>query len=119
MKVHIKSEGREFTIPAPLSLALRSLSGKNIPDGGVETTKEQAEQYKKELKELAKAVKEAKKQWAPPTTGEVHPPTGDEATISLKNLPRRGATKQVPPRRFAFLYKICAPHTLHAQYFVV
>ena len=52
MKVHIKSEGREFTIPAPLSLALRSLSGKNIPDGGVETTKEQAEQYKKELKDL-------------------------------------------------------------------
>ena len=81
MKVHIKSEGREFTIPAPLSLALRSLSGKNIPDGGVETTKEQAEQYKKELKELAKAVKEAKKQWGHLTIVEVHSSNGDEVTI--------------------------------------
>lgn len=83
MRVHIKSEGREFTIPAPLSLALRSLSGKNIPDNGVETTKEQAGQYKKELKELAKAIKEAKKQWGHLTIVEVHSSDGDEVTITL------------------------------------
>ena len=83
MKIHIKSEGREFTIPAPLSLALRFLSGKNIPDGGVETTKEQAEQYKKELKELAKAIKEAKKQWGHLTIVEVHSSDGDKVTITL------------------------------------
>ena len=83
MKVHIMSEGREFTIPAPLSLALRFLSGKNIPDGGVEITKEQGEQYKKELKELAKAIKQAKKQWGLLTIVEVHSSDGGKVTITL------------------------------------
>ena len=85
MKVHIKSEGREFTIPAPLSLAIKVLSKGGVPkdEAGIEITKEQAEQYKKELKELAKAVKEAKKNWGHLTIVEVHSSDGDEVTIIL------------------------------------
>ena len=55
MKIHIKSGGKEFTIPAPLSLAIKFLSKGSISNSkaGIEITEEQAEDYKKELKKQA------------------------------------------------------------------
>ena len=85
MKIHIKSGGKEFTIPVPLSLALKFLSKGNISKGeaGIEVTEEQAEEYKKELKKLARGIREARKQWGHLVIVEVKGKDGDEVTITL------------------------------------
>lgn len=85
MKIHIKSGGKEFTIPAPLSLAIKFLSKGSISnsEAGIEITEEQAEEAKKQLKTLAKGIKEAKKQWGHLTIVEVKSADGDEVTITL------------------------------------
>ena len=85
MKIYIKLGGREFTIPAPLSLALKFLSRGSFDKvgSGVEISEVQAEEAKKQLKTLAKGIKEAKKQWGHLTIVEVKSADGDEVTITL------------------------------------
>lgn len=85
MKIHIKSDGKEFTIPAPLSLAIKFLSKGSISnsEAGIEITEEQAEEYKKELKKLARGIREARKQWGHLVIVEVKGKDGDEVTITL------------------------------------
>ena len=85
MKIHIKSDGKEFIIPAPLSLAIKFLSKGSISNSkaGIEITEEQAEEYKKELKKLARGIREARKLWGHLVIGEVKGKDGDEVAITL------------------------------------
>lgn len=85
MKIHVKSEGKEFTIPAPLSLALKFLSkgSASKDESEAEISEEQAEEAKKQLKTLAKGIKAAKKVWGNLVIVEVISADGDEVTITL------------------------------------
>ena len=85
MRIHVKSDGKEFTIPAPLSLAIKVLSKGGVPksEAGIEITEEQAEEYKRELKKLAKGIREAKKVWGHLVIVEVKEKDGDEVIITL------------------------------------
>ena len=81
MKIHIKSGGKSFTIPAPLSLALKFISkGKGDAE---EKTEAEREEEREQLKKLAKGLKEAKKTWGHLTLVEVYSADGDEVIITL------------------------------------
>ena len=81
MKIHIKSGGRSFTIPVPLSLALKFIS-KGRSDAE-EKTEVEYEEEREQLKELARGLKEAKKTWGHLTLVEVYSADGDEVIITL------------------------------------
>ena len=81
MKIHVKSGGRSFTIPAPLSLAMKFISkGK----GGVEEKSEaESEEEREQLKKLAQGLRQAKKVWGNLAIVEVYSADGDEVIITL------------------------------------